>query len=94
MTMPPLPGDGKFWTAVLAWEDAADYADDRSRESDAVDAEVHAYARAYADERTRELVEALADLEAMAERYRPLGYTRPDAQKAARAILTKHRSTT
>lgn len=36
-----------------------------------------------------DLLEALVALEAMAERYRPIGYPIPDAQKAARAAIAK-----
>lgn len=39
----------------------------------------------------RELVEALIGLEAMAERYRAPGAPMPDAQKAARAVIAKHK---
>jgi hypothetical protein len=51
--MPPLPEEHPLWQAIFRWEDKLEGA---SAEADAVDAEVHAYARAYAAEQVRELV--------------------------------------
>jgi antitoxin component HigA of HigAB toxin-antitoxin module len=89
--MPPLREDGDFWRAVLRWEDAFERWEGedesfRAAEAAAVDAEVHAYARAYAAEQTRELVEVLNYMLDDVGRASSL----PSAVRA-RALIAKHK---
>jgi hypothetical protein len=59
--MPPLPGS--LERTMILWRDSMALDENHEEQAaDAVDAEVHTYARAYAAEQVRELVEALEKL--------------------------------
>lgn len=91
-TMPPLPPSPvEVCDLVLLSREHVQALGWKNREALYPASQVHAYARQHAEARCAALVEALRDLEAMAERYRPLGAPIPDAQKKVRTAIAAHK---